>query len=728
MTNKIVQDSYEKLFQQAMDEVKLREEKSKIRIQVGSATCENAAGAREVFDEFRKHIETSGRQDISLHQTGCTGRCSCEPVVSVQILHQMPVKYEHVNRELAHKIFSQHILGGQPVIENIIDSKDGIFTKWEFMFCNSARCGRDLLPNFQNDLANKLEQAGLTKEQYKVISANCFGLCPQKAAGKAIYMMIRPSKTIYRITQIEHIDRIIQEHILGGNEVKDLAVKTKPMSHKFFNLYGDVSFFSRQTRIALRNNGLIDPEDIYEYITCDGFKALSDVLSKGNKEWIIEQVAKSKLRGRGGGGYPTAQKWEFVAKSAENTRYLICNADEGDPGAFMDRSMLEGDPFSVIEGMIICAYALSSNRGFVYIRAEYPMAIERLEKAVALCRQYGLLGKNILNSGFDFDLELRLGAGAFVCGEETALIRSIEGERGQPRPRPPYPAEKGLWGKPTIINNVETFANVPAIFLYSPEWFASLGTAKSGGTKVFALAGKVKHTGLVEVPMGTTLREIVYEIGGGIAGGKKFKAIQTGGPAGGCIPEQYLDTIVDFDSLTALGSIMGSGGMIIMDEDDCMVDIAKFFLTFSQDESCGKCTPCREGTKRMLEIIERITAGQGTSEDIVKLERLGHLLRKTSLCGLGRAAPNPVLSTLKYFRDEYEAHVHEKRCPSRKCTALSRYNIIPEKCIGCTACARNCPVFCISGTAKHVHVIDQSRCIKCGKCYQVCRFEAVNRT
>jgi NADH:ubiquinone oxidoreductase subunit F (NADH-binding)/(2Fe-2S) ferredoxin/NAD-dependent dihydropyrimidine dehydrogenase PreA subunit len=728
MTNNMVQGSYEKLLEKATQEIKNRDEVSKIRIQVGSATCENAAGARDVFDEFRKHIEASGRQDIVLHQTGCTGRCSCEPVVSVQIPGQMPIKYELVNRELAHTIFSQHVLGGKPVAANMIDSKNSNLVKWEFLFCGSTRCGRNLLPNFRDDLANKLEQAGLIKGQYNIINANCFGLCPQESTGTAVYMMVRPAKTIYRITQLEHLDRIIQEHILGGIVVKDLMVTTKPMSQRFFNLYGDISFFNRQTRIALRNNGLIDPEDINEYVACDGFKALSVVLSNDNKDWIIQQISKSKLRGRGGGGFPTAQKWAMVTKAAEKTRYLICNADEGDPGAFMDRSMLEGDPFSVIEGMIICAYAISSHRGFVYIRAEYPMAIERLEKAVVLCRQQGLLGKNILNSGFDFDLELRLGAGAFVCGEETALIHSIEGERGQPRPRPPYPTDQGLWDKPTVINNVETFANVPAIFLYSPEWFASLGTAKSGGTKVFALAGKVRHTGLVEVPMGTTLREIVFDIGGGIAGGKKFKAIQTGGPAGGCIPAQYLDTIVDFDSLMTLGSIMGSGGMIIMDEDDCMVDIAKFFLTFSQDESCGKCTPCREGTKRMLEIIERITTGDGTPADIVKLERLGQLLRKTSLCGLGRAAPNPVLSTLKYFRDEYEAHVLEKRCPVRKCTALSRYTIIPDKCVGCTACARNCPVFCISGTAKHVHVIDQSRCIKCGKCYQVCHFAAVSRT
>jgi NADH:ubiquinone oxidoreductase subunit F (NADH-binding)/(2Fe-2S) ferredoxin len=728
MADDKINRSYAILFESATSEINRRDEINKIRIQIGSATCENAAGAREVFNEFQNHIAASGRKDIALRQTGCTGRCSCEPVVSIGIPGQMPIKYEHVDRALVHTIFTQHIMGGQPVSTNILDNKGGSPAKWDFLFCSGARCGRNLLQNFQNDLSEKLVQAGLNKEQFNVIKANCFGLCHHETAGTAVHLMVRPSKTIYRIGQQEDIDRIIREHILGGAIVKDLLVTTRPMSQRFFNLYGDVSFFYRQSRIALRNSGLINPEDIYEYVSCDGFKALADILSKADRAWIIDQLTKSKLRGRGGGGYPTGQKWSMAAKSPESVRYLICNADEGDPGAFMDRSMLEGDPFSVIEGMIIGAYAISANQGFIYIRAEYPMAIERLEKAVEICRKHGLLGKNILDSGFDFDLELRLGAGAFVCGEETALIHSIEGERGQPRPRPPYPTIQGLWGKPTVINNVETFANIPAIFLYSPEWFASLGTAHSGGTKVFALAGKVRHTGLVEVPMGTTLREIVFDIGGGIAGGKNFKAVQTGGPAGGCIPAQFLDTIVDFDSLSSLGSIMGSGGMIIMDEDDCMVDIAKFFLTFSQDESCGKCTPCREGTKRMLEIIERITLGHGTEADLVKLERLGQLLQKTSLCGLGRAAPNPVLSTLKYFRQEYESHVREKKCPARKCKALGHYEIIPEKCVGCTACARNCPVACISGSPKKVHLIDQSRCIKCGRCFEVCKFSAVGRT
>jgi len=727
MADNQIQSRYEMLFEQAMGEIRRRDEINKIRIQVGSATCENAAGAREVYHEFRNHIISSGRQDIVLRQTGCTGRCSCEPVVSIGIPGQMPVKYERVDRTMVQAIFAQHIIGGQPVVSNILDGTGGSPTKWDFLFCGGARCGRNLMQNFPNDLIVKLEQAGLNREQFNIINANCFGLCPLEQAGTAVHLMVRPSKTIYRIRNIEDLERVVREHIVGGTIVADLLVGTKPMSQRFFNLYGDVSFFYRQSRVALRNSGLINPEDIYEYVYYDGFKALSRILSRGDKQWVIDELIKSKLRGRGGGGFPTGQKWAMAAKASEPVRYLICNADEGDPGAFMDRSMLEGDPFGVIEGMLIGAYAISASQGFVYIRAEYPMAIERIEKAVAVCRQHGLLGKNIFGSGFDFDLEIRLGAGAFVCGEETALLHSIEGQRGQPCPRPPYPTQQGLWDKPTVINNVETFANVPVVFLYGSEWFASIGTPKSGGTKVFALAGKVKHTGLVEVPMGTTLREIVYDIGGGIENGKNLKAIQTGGPAGGCIPAQFLDTIVDFDSLTALGSMMGSGGMIIMDEDDCMVDIAKFFLTFSQDESCGKCTPCREGTKRMLEIIERNTAGNGVPADLVKLERLGHLMKKASLCGLGRAAANPVLSTLKYFYAEYEAHVREKKCPAKKCKSLVRYEIIPEKCVGCTACARHCPVNCISGAVKKVHTIDQSKCIKCGQCFEVCKFSAVSR-
>ena len=726
MDTQTVMQGYFDLAERVKNVIAARDEGNKIRVQVGSATCENAAGAREVLEEFRKHIEASGRDDIVLRQTGCTGRCSCEPIVSVRAPGKMPVKYELVDRELVHRIFTEHLMGGKVLADKTMVAQADSQHQFEFLFCAGTRCGRGVLGNFDELLRQKLQDAGIDPSRYSIIRANCFGLCSKQTQGTGVHMMIRPTKVIYRITSEADLDRVVRERVLHGQMVTDLLVTHRAIGQRFFDLYGDVAFFHRQSRIALRNSGLIDPEDINEYVACEGFRALAMILDRGDPQRVIREVQTSKLRGRGGGGYLTGTKWSMASKAVEKTRYIICNADEGDPGAFMDRSMLEGDPFSVIEGMIIGGYAIGATRGFFYVRAEYPMAIQRLETAIAQCRLHGLLGKNILGSGFDFDLEIRLGAGAFVCGEETALIHSIEGQRGQPRIRPPYPTDSGLWGKPTCINNVETFANVPVIFLYGADWFASMGTPKSGGTKVFALAGKVKHTGLVEVPMGTTLRQIVYDIGGGVGEGKQLKAIQTGGPAGGCIPAKFMDTIVDFDSLTALGSIMGSGGMIVMDDDDCMVDIAKFFLNFTHEDSCGKCSPCREGTKRMLEIIERITTGHGVPEDIDKLERLGKLVRKSSLCGLGRAAPNPILSTLKYFREEYEAHINNKQCPAKRCTALLRYEI-NAKCVGCTACARQCPASCISGAPKKQHVIDQARCVKCGRCYQVCRFSAVDR-
>jgi NADH:ubiquinone oxidoreductase subunit F (NADH-binding)/(2Fe-2S) ferredoxin/NAD-dependent dihydropyrimidine dehydrogenase PreA subunit len=698
-----------------------------IRIQVGSATCENAAGSREVLEEFRKHLAASGRTDVLLHQTGCTGRCSREPIVGVMVPGQLPVKYERVDRNLVHEIFTRHILGGQPLLDRVLDGPVTKMARHELLLCGSTRCGWKGPKDFRTVLAEKLQAAGITSEQVSINAASCFGVCTSAEAGQYSHILIRPDKALYRIANEADLDEVIHEHLQRDQIVERLVVSGKTVGRKFFEIYGDVAFFNRQTRIALRHNGVLDPENLEEYFHYRGFQALAKVLEKGDPKWVIDEVTRSKLRGRGGGGFPTGQKWAMATQAAETTRYLICNADEGDPGAFMDRSMLESDPLNVIEGMMIAAYAIGAARGFFYVRAEYPMAIQRIEKAIEQCRSWGLLGKNILGSGFDFDLEIRLGAGAFVCGEETALIHSIEGERGQPRIRPPYPTESGLWGKPTVINNVETFANVPAVIIYGADWFSRIGTAKSGGTKVFALAGKAQHTGLVEVPMGTTLREVVYEIGGGPAGGKQLKAVQTGGPAGGCIPAKWLDLAVDYDTLMKAGSIMGSGGMIILDEDDCMVDIAKFFMTFSQDESCGKCTPCREGTVRMLEILQRITAGNGTLEDLDKLKRLALLMKKTALCGLGRAAPNPVLSTLEHFHDEYLAHVTEKRCPAHKCTALIHYEISPAACVGCTVCARNCPVQCISGTRKEPHLIDQLRCIKCGRCFEVCRFDAVMR-
>jgi len=719
--------NFRRLVDDAERAIAARNEANKIRIQVGAATCEKAAGADDVHDEFRKHIASSGRNDIVLHRTGCTGRCSCEPIVGVIIPGLMPVKYQRVDRQKVHTIFTAHVLGGQPQYDLMLDASGTGTQVYEFLFCQAERCrsvrGKDLGELFRE----KLRAADIDEHHARAIPANCFGLCRTETIGLATHILVRPNNVVYRVRSEADLDEIIRTHVLEHRIVDRLRVQERAISQRFFDLYGDVAFFNRQTRIALRNSGIIDPESLDEYLHVGGFESLAKVLDRGDGAWVIEEIRRSHLRGRGGGGYPSGLKWSAARSQPADVKYIICNADEGDPGAFMDRSMFEGDPFSVIEGMTIGGFAIGACHGFFYVRAEYPLAIERIEKALVQCRRSGLLGRNILGSGFDFDLEIRLGAGAFVCGEETALIHSIEGERGQPRVRPPYPTDSGLWGKPTVINNVETFANVAPIIQYGAEWVRQIGTPTSGGTKVFALAGKVQHTGLVEVPMGTTLREIVFDIGGGPPAGKKLKAIQTGGPAGGCIPAQFLDTIVDFDSLTAIGSIMGSGGMIVMDEDDCMVDIAKFFLTFSQDESCGKCTPCREGTKRMLEIIERITSGAGTLEDLNRLERLGNLVKKASLCGLGRAAPNPVLSTLKYFRDEYGAHVVEKRCPARKCVALIHYEIDPGKCVGCTLCARNCPVTCISGQPRKPHVIDPVRCIKCGRCFQVCRFDAVLR-
>ena len=487
----------------------------------------------------------------------------------------------------------------------------------------------------------------------------------------------------------------------------------------------NTKFFAKQKRVALRNCGIINPELIDEYIARDGYQALGKVLSEMTPQEVIDTVKGSGLRGRGGGGFPAGTKWEFASKSVNDVKYVCCNADEGDPGAFMDRSILEGDPHAVIEAMTIAGYAIGAHQGYIYVRAEYPIAIKRLEIAIKQARDYGLLGKNIFESGFDFELELRLGSGAFVCGEETALMTSIEGNRGEPRPRPPFPAVKGLFGKPTILNNVETYSNIPTIILKGAEWFASMGTERSKGTKVFCLVGKIKNTGLVEIPMGTTVREVIEEIGGGIPNGKKFKAAQTGGPSGGCIPASLIDTKIDYDNLTSIGAMMGSGGLIVMDEDTCMVDIAKFFLDFTVEESCGKCTACRIGTKRLLQMLEKITSGNATLEDLDKMEELCYYIKANSLCALGQTAPNPVLSTMRYFRDEYIAHVVDKRCPAGVCKNLLKYEIVEDKCKGCTACARVCPVNAISGEVKSVHIIDQDKCIKCGACMDVCKFDAV---
>ena len=571
-------------------------------------------------------------------------------------------------------------------------------------------------------MEKQLIEKGLDKE-IKVVKTGCFGLC---ALGPI--MIVYPEGAFYSKVTVDDVEEIVEEHLLKGRIVKRLLYEeTVHDGSDDIKSLNEVDFYKKQHRVALRNCGVINPENIDEYIAFDGYKALGKVLTEMTPEQVIETIKASGLRGRGGGGFPTGMKWDFTAKAQGDQKFVACNADEGDPGAFMDRSILEGDPHSVIEAMAIAAYAVGADQGFIYIRAEYPIAVHRLNIAIGQAREYGLLGKNIFGTDFNFDLEIRLGAGAFVCGEETALLTSIEGKRGEPRPRPPFPAVKGLWMKPTLLNNVETYANICQIILNGADWFSSIGTEKSKGTKVFALGGKINNTGLVEIPMGTTLREIIEEIGGGIPHGKRFKAAQTGGPSGGCIPASLMDTPIDYDSLIAIGSMMGSGGLIVMDEDNCMVDIAKFFLEFTVDESCGKCTPCRIGTKRLYEILDKITKGKGTMEDLDRLEELSNSIKAGSLCGLGQSAPNPVLSTLRYFRDEYEAHVKEKRCPAGVCKSLLSYTIIPEKCKGCSACSRACPAEAISGQIKSPFVIDSSKCIKCGACMDTCRFGAIEK-
>lgn len=587
----------------------------------------------------------------------------------------------------------------------------------QVMICRGTGCTSSKSDQIEARFKELLEQKGKS-EEVDVVRTGCFGLCE---AGPIV--VVYPDGTFYSHIKVEDVDTIVEEDLINNNVVKDLLFKGSIDEDKIKSI-SEVQFYAKQERISLKNCGLINPECVEEYIAYDGYLGLYKSLTEMSPEEVVAVVKDSGLRGRGGGGFPTGLKWEFTAKSAGDVKYVVCNADEGDPGAFMDRSILEGDPHSLIEAMAIAGYAIGSEQGYVYIRAEYPIAVQRLQIAIDQAKEKGLLGKNIFGTGFNFDMEIRLGAGAFVCGEETALIASIEGERGMPRNKPPFPAVKGLWQKPTLINNVETYANIPQILRKGSEWFRSFGTEGSAGTKVFALGGKVNNTGLVEIPMGTTLREVVYDIGGGIPGGKAFKAVQTGGPSGGCITADYLDTPIDYENLSAMGSMMGSGGMIVMDEETCMVDIARFYLDFTVEESCGKCTPCREGTKRMLELLEKITEGNGTLADLDKLESLAETIKSASLCGLGQTAPNPVLSTLKYFRDEYEAHVLDKKCPSGVCQSLLEY-YITDKCIGCTKCAKNCPVNCIAGSVKERHVIDTSACIKCGNCMTVCPVGAV---
>ena len=590
----------------------------------------------------------------------------------------------------------------------------------QVLICGGTGCTSSGSVKIAKRLQEEIDKNGLTDE-VMVVRTGCFGLC---ALGPI--MIVYPEGTFYSMVKEEDIAEIVSEHLLKGRIVTRLVYDETVAENEIKSLK-ETDFYKKQHRIALRNCGVINPECIDEYIGRNGYEALGKVLKTMTPDDVIQVILDSGLRGRGGGGFPTGKKWQLarnLVKDADQ-KYVCCNADEGDPGAFMDRSVLEGDPHVVIEAMAIAGYAIGATQGYIYIRAEYPIAVQRLQIAIDQAREYGLLGKNIFDSGFDFDLDIRLGAGAFVCGEETALMTSIEGNRGEPRPRPPFPAESGLFKKPTVLNNVETYANIPQIILNGADWFASMGTEKSKGTKVFALGGKIHNTGLVEVPMGTTLREVIYEIGGGIPNGKAFKAAQTGGPSGGRIPAEHLDIPIDYDNLIAIGSMMGSGGLIVMDEDNCMVDIAKFFLQFTVDESCGKCTPCRIGTKRLYEMLEKITSGNATMEDLDKMEKLCYYIKNNSLCGLGQTAPNPVLSTLRYFKDEYIAHVKDKKCPAGVCQDLLTYKIIDLRCKGCTACARGCPVGAISGTVKQPHTIDTAKCIKCGACMAKCKFGAI---
>ena len=704
------------------------EDGDQIRVVVGMATCGIAAGARPVLNEFVRQVREAGLERVTVTQTGCIGVCRLEPIVEVYVPGQEKVTYVKMTPDKVGAIVEEHLKNGRMVEQYTIgaaeERKEAAAMKYirsQVLISESLEGPPDLTEEMAECFALELSRAGLD-EEIQVIEVGPLGM-----GATGVTVMIHPENTVYVNVRGSDVREIVEEHLLKGRPVTRLLPEGEG-GRKITSL-SDTPFYKKQLRIVLRNCGVINPESIDEYIGADGYTALARALTEQTPQEIIDIIKASGLRGRGGAGFPTGRKWQFTAdaQSEDGVKYVCCNADEGDPGAFMDRSVLEGDPFSVIEAMTIAGYAVGAGQGYIYVRAEYPIAVKRLQNAIEQAEEYGLLGDNILESGFSFRLGIRLGAGAFVCGEETALLTSIEGKRGEPRPRPPFPAVKGLFGRPTLLNNVETYANITWILNNGADKFAAIGTAGSKGTKVFALGGKITNTGLVEIPMGTTLREIIEEIGGGIPNGKKFKAAQTGGPSGGCIPASLIDTPIDYDSLTAIGSMMGSGGLIVMDEDSCMVDIAKFFLEFVVDESCGKCTPCRIGTRRLLELLEQITDGRGTLQTIRDIEDLSAHMKDSALCALGQSAPNPVLSTLRYFREEYEAHVVDKKCPAGVCKKLVRYVIDADKCRGCTACARSCPAGAISGAPKAIHTIDPAKCVRCGACVERCKFGAISK-
>jgi NADH:ubiquinone oxidoreductase subunit F (NADH-binding)/(2Fe-2S) ferredoxin len=701
----------------------LRTGEGRVKITVQTDPESAARDGRSIVEAFVSLVKESGADDVIITTGACGGGCEKGPRVSVETGEGQVATYEDMSRERAGEIFAQDVLSGMSGEEysrtrgRPAGEKESLW-RANLMVCAGTGCVSNSSLRLREVLEEEIEKQNL-QEEVRVVLTGCNGFC-----ANGPIMVVQPDGIFYQLLEEKDIPRLVESHLVRGIPVEDYMYRQEEGSGPVPKMH-DIGFFSKQQLIALSNRGMVDPENIDEYIGRNGYSALARALTSMTPEEVIEEIKKSGLRGRGGGGFPTGRKWEICRGVPGDAKYLICNADEGDPGAFMDRSIVESDPHAVLEGMIIGGYAIGSAEGMIYIRDEYPLALTRLSRAIDAARDYGLLGEDILGSGFAFDVTINRGAGAFVCGEETSLIQSLEGENPEPRTKPPFPAQYGFLGKPTNINNVETWATVPHIINRSSGWFSSIGTETSKGTKVFSLVGKVKNNGLVEVPMGITMREVVFDIGGGLKEGKKFKAVQIGGPSGGCIPEHLLDTPIDYQSLTEAGAIMGSGGLIVMDEDNCMVEVARYFLSFTQDESCGKCPPCREGTRHMYNLLTNITMGEGREGDVELLESMAKLIKATAICGLGKTAPNPVLTTIRYFRDEYEAHIREHRCPARVCKPLITFTIVEEDCTGCHACGKNCPTGAITGDVKQVHRILQEKCIKCGMCSEVCRFNAV---